>query len=60
MNGTVIDIQGIAVDITPIEIEDSTDKAYVIEFKDGENTITITILYGKLKEIRSSIGKQQP
>lgn len=54
MNGTVIDIQGITVDITPIEIEDSSDKAYVIDFKDGQNTVTITILYGKIKEVRSS------
>jgi hypothetical protein len=55
MNGTIIDIPDINVSVTPIEMSDSSDVAYVIELKDKENTVEITILYGKIKEVRSSI-----
>lgn len=56
MNGTIIDIQNINVSVTPIELQDSTDKAYVVVFKDSnDNEIIINISYGIIQEVRSSI-----
>lgn len=52
MNGTVIDIQNIFVNVIPIYLENSTDKAYILEITDKEKKITIEISYGKIKEIR--------
>jgi hypothetical protein len=48
MNGTIIDIKGITTNITPVELEDSTDKSYLITISDGNKEITITIAYEKI------------
>lgn len=48
MNGTVIDIPGITVSVTPIELQDSTDAAHLLTITDGNKSIQITIAYGKI------------
>ena len=50
MNGTIIDIQGINVNVIPVEMQDSTDRAYVIVLHDGVNEVTINIVYGKITQ----------
>lgn len=51
MNGTVIDIPGITVDVVPISLENSTDIAHVVTIKDKEREIKLEILYGKITQI---------
>lgn len=52
MNGTVIDIPGISVSVNPISLEDSSDKAYVINVKDSYGKIvTLEISFGKITNI---------
>ena len=60
LNGTVIDITGITVQVIPIEMEDSTDKAHLLTITDGFKTITLTITYGRITDeaIRGNIDKQ--
>ena len=60
MNGTIIDILGISTSVTPIEMQDSTDKAHIITISDGIRKIQIEVIYGKItqlanEEIRSNI-----
>jgi hypothetical protein len=57
---TDIDIDGISVQVIPIELEDSTDIAHLLTFTDGFKTITITISYGRITDetIRCNIDKQ--
>lgn len=55
MNGTIIDISGITVSVTPIDLEDSTDKAHLLRITDGNKTITLTISYGRITEEVCSI-----
>ena len=52
MNGTIIDISGITVNVNTIDLEDSTDKASVLTIRDeaGEQ-ITLNISYGKITEV---------
>jgi hypothetical protein len=54
MNGTVIDIEGISVNIKHIYMQDSTDKAYILTLSDGKNEVNISIIYGKIESVRSS------
>lgn len=60
LNGTVIDIDGISVQVIPIEMQDSTDNAHLLIIKDGFKTITLTISYGRITDeaIRCNIDKQ--
>jgi hypothetical protein len=60
LNGTVIDIDGISVQVIPIEMQDSTDNAHLLTITDGFKTITITISYGRITDeaIRCNIDKQ--
>lgn len=52
MNGTVIDIEGISVDVNHISLEDSTDKAYMITIKDEHGRqIKIDIAFGEIINI---------
>lgn len=58
MNGTVIDIPGISVSITPHELTHSTDTAYTIEIKDKRgNKAAVYICYGKITDVNSDIIK---
>lgn len=50
MNGTVIDIAGITVNVLPIDLEDSTDKAYLLTITDGHKQITLSISYGRITD----------
>ena len=50
MNGTVIDITGITVDVQTIDLEDSTDKAYLLTIKDEFKQVTLTISYGRITD----------
>ena len=62
MNGTLIDIAGITVNVQPIDIKDSTDKAYVVTFKDNRDKIVeLIISYGQITEVNetSSSSKYQ-
>lgn len=60
MNGAVIDISGITVNVNPIEMQDSSDVAHLITITDGDKLIEITILYGKIvdEKVCSNINKQ--
>jgi len=51
MNGTVIDIKGINVSVIPINLEDSTDKAYTITISDSERSVILNICFGKITDI---------
>lgn len=51
MNGTVIDIPGITVDVIPISLEHSTDQAHIVRIRDKEREITLEISYGKITQI---------
>lgn len=53
MNGTVIDIPGISSIVIPIEMEDSTDKAYIISISDGNKQVELYISYGKITELNT-------
>ena len=59
LNGTVIDIPGVAVQVIPIDLEDSTDIAHVLTITDGQTTININISYGKItsETIRRSVNE---
>lgn len=58
MNGTVIDIPGITVSVTPHESQYSTDMAYTIEIRDKRgNKATVYICYGKITDVNSDIIK---
>lgn len=52
MNGTIIDIPGISVNVNPISLEDSMDKAYVITISDkfGEE-VKMQIVYEKITNV---------
>ena len=53
MNGTVIDIPGIHVDIGAIELEDSTDQANTITiYDDYGNKVTLTTMFGKIIDFK--------
>jgi hypothetical protein len=51
LNGTVIDISGIKVDVVPIELQDSTDKSYIINIADESVGVTIIVTFGKITSI---------
>lgn len=52
MNGTVIDIAGISCNVYPIDLEDSTDKAYLVTFKDNRGKVVeLVISYGQITEV---------
>jgi hypothetical protein len=60
MNGTVIDIIGINVNVNPIEMQDSSDMAHIITISDGKRKVQITVIYGNItqltnEEVRSNI-----
>ena len=50
MNGTVIDIDGLSLQVIPIELEDSTDKAHLLVITAGHKEITLTISYGRITD----------
>lgn len=53
MNGTIIDIPGIHVNISTIELEDSTDKQTTIEIKDEKGfKVSIEICFGNITNVR--------
>ena len=52
MNGTIIDIPGIHVNISTYDMEDSSDKAQVITIKDEKQKIDIEICFGKITGIK--------
>lgn len=58
MNGTVIDIPGISVKVTPITLLGSTDEAHLVTISDGTKEIIIDISYGRIEEVRSRKYKQ--
>lgn len=51
MNGTIVDIAGISVQVIPIDLQDSTDQAHIITIKDNEREIKLEIIYGKITQI---------
>lgn len=54
MNGTVIDMPGITVNVNPITCEHSTDLAYIVELKDQhDHKVTVSICYGKITSIET-------
>ena len=53
MNGT--DIDGITINVIPIEMQDSTDKAYLLEIKDNKKVVSLYISYGQITEINETI-----
>lgn len=55
MNGTIVDIPGISVNVIPIDLENSTDKAYLLEIKDNKKVLSIHINYGQITEINEKI-----
>jgi len=55
MNGTVVDIQGIDVSVTPIELQYSTDISHLLTIKDTKQTINIIITNGTIQEVCSSV-----
>lgn len=56
MNGTVIDIPGIVVSLSPITQEHSTDVAHVIEIKDEKgNYVSVSVSFGKITLIESKV-----
>lgn len=56
MNGTIIDIPGISVNVSPISMEHSTDVANVIELKDEKgNYVRVSVCYGKINLIESKV-----
>lgn len=61
MNGTIVDIEGISVSVTPIDLENSTDKAYLLQIKDNKKVVSLHISYGQITEINETIrsSKQQ-
>lgn len=48
MNGTIVDIQGINVSVTPITMEHSVDMAYILTIGDGTKEVSIQIAFGKI------------
>lgn len=46
----IIDIPGIKVDVIPVELQDSTDKAHLLVISDGVKEITLTISYGRITD----------
>lgn len=53
MNGTVIDIPGISVSVTPIDLQDSTDISYIIEIKDQQDHgVKLEVCYGRITAIK--------
>lgn len=60
LKGTLINIEGIEVQVIPVDLQDSTDKAYLLIITDSIKTITLTISYGRItdEEVRCSINKQ--
>lgn len=58
MNGTVIDIPGINVSLTPYELQHSTDLSYTVDFSDKSgNKVRIQIAFGKITEVTTDILK---
>lgn len=62
MNGTIIDIHGISVDVIPIDLEYSTDKSHLIVIKDNKKELLIHVSYGQIthidEKIRSGFDQQ--
>ena len=52
MNGTLIDVPGINVNISTYGLQDSTDKASVITIKDENHQIIIEVCFGKISRIK--------
>jgi len=62
MNGTIIDIAGISCNVYPIDLEDSTDKAYLVSFIDNRGKqVELIISYGQITEVneKSSSSKHE-
>ena len=59
LNGTVVDIEGITVQVIQVDLQDSTDKAHLLTITDGHKQITLTISYGRItdEEVRCNINK---
>jgi hypothetical protein len=56
MNGTIIDVQGLSVNVSTVSLEHSTDKATTIELKDSEGlTLTVTVAFGKITSVNQKI-----
>lgn len=51
MNGSVIDIPGININVNVIDMEDSTDKVHILKINDGNKSVTIEIIYNKITKI---------
>ena len=51
MNGTIIEIDGIIVDVATIDLQDSTDKAHTITIRDNEQGVKIEVAFGKITNI---------
>ena len=48
MNGTVIDIAGITINVNSVCLECSSDKANILIISDGSKIVTIDIAFGKI------------
>lgn len=49
MNGTIIDIPGVTVDVIKINLEHSTDTSYLLSIRDSNgNLVNIKIINGKI------------
>lgn len=58
MNGTIIDIPGINVNVNPVSMEHSPDCAHVIEIKDQHGkVITICTAFGKITKVETNHTK---
>lgn len=54
MNATQVEIQGITINVLPINLEHSTDMAHNVKISDNKQSLTIIIINGEIKEVRSS------
>jgi hypothetical protein len=56
MNGTVIDIPGIVINVQTIHLEHSTDVSNVIDIRDEKgNYVRLSVCYGKISLIESKV-----
>jgi hypothetical protein len=52
MNGTVIDIPGITVNVSTVTSAYTPDLAHTIEIKDGKgNVVTLFVCYGRITDV---------
>lgn len=52
MNGTVIELPGVTINQQAFELEYSSDKAYVVTFKDSQDKeVKITVCFGRITDV---------